>query len=391
METFIQYTLTFNIDNYKFYNNLYPWIDNNQIKKIFKVKKDKKKYSTNAILFNNIYLLTPYIYEYGVNYSVNGIECELLFKSFEYKLNLFVIKGQLKSNGINIYDIKKNIPNDNEKLEYIDSSCHNLISFAKKYINIPNKTYQNIYYIVDNIPIGIPIYQNNNLIGISISHTKIINIFSIYNFLKEIIEFKSYSGFFTLYYTFDLIDDKLTKIKNNYNISYNKESNINRNNLQINDILLEIDGFPIHKNTIDHTIFGIINIFSFVLLKYTKNDIIKMKILRENKLLSININTRSIYSIESIETNNNKSTEYRITDEKIYYELNFWMITNLIFLGYKIPKSIKYLIINENINNDKEYGYRLVLKYNIKSLDINLDNIITIINKKEIRNIKDID
>jgi hypothetical protein len=383
METF---KLSYYIDNYKLYNQIYPWLDDKQIKKIFKIKKDKKKYYINGIIFNQIYLLTPYIYEYGINYMINGLECELLFKSFEFKFNLFLIKGDIKQNGINIYDIIKIIPDKNEKLQYDNK----LYEFKIIHKNIPNKQYLNIYYIVNNINVGVPVYQNNNFIGMSISNTEIINVFNIYNTIKEWIEYKTFSGFYTLYYNYVIIDNKLTQINDNYNISYNKESTINRNNIKKNDILLEIDGYTIFNNNIEHNIFGLINIYTYVLLNYIKNEVIKMKIQRDNKIKNININTRTIYSIEIINTNNNIKTEYCNKDQQIYFELNYLMITNLINLGYNVPKSIKYLIINDNINIDDHFEYRIIMKYNEKEKDIKFENILENIGNKNIKNIKDI-
>jgi hypothetical protein len=377
------------IDNYEFYHNLYPWLDRKQIKKTFGIKTDKKKYNMNGIIINEKYVLTPYMYEYGVNYSVNNVTCKLLFKSFEYKLCLFLLDEPIEHKSFNIYELKKAIPDENEKLQYKNKSY----GFKPIYRNIPNKTYKNLYYIVNNIDIGVPVYQNQKLIGLSISNTEIINIFSIYNFITEIIEYNTYSGFYTLYYQFAM-EDKLTKIINNYNISYNKESVVNRNNLQNNDILLEIDGYPITNNSINHELFGNIEVFTYVLLSYNKNQVIKMKISREDKILNINVNTRSIYSVEAVSTNNNSITEYRNIDGNIYYELNYWIVCNLVNMKGGIPESIKYFIMKQNINDDKDYGSRIVMEYDEKTFKerkIKLENIITIRDKKNIINIKDIE
>ena len=43
-----------------------------------------------------------------------------------------------------------------------------------------------------------------------------------------------------------------------------------------------------------------------------------------------------------------------------------YSICNLINLNGNIPKSIKYFIAKENMNNDNDYGSKIVMIYNDK-------------------------
>lgn len=388
--------LKFKINKVIRYEQVYPWLSTRDIINIFKIKPFFKHRNVNGIVIKNNddnYLLTTFLdTQYGYDFKYKDIECENISSSFEFNLRLFKINGQIEE-GINIDNIQIIKPNENIK---INNKIFNLDIIQKE---IPfHKRINNIYYhVTELVPIGLPAYYNDNLIGMSISKTLILNIKSIINFVKQNFEYKEYLGFPMLYYEYKMdiqreelkdttyFNNQITIVTNNYDISYNKLSTKKLGNLKNGDLLLEIDNNMINNNYIDHIIYGRISVQTFVMLNYNINESIPIKIYRKDKIKNIRINCRSIFSLNPLSTNINEKTKYKIIDKETYIELNCLIFYYLLELNKKLFDPMFDSIIEQyNIENnvDEKYVVRISDKVNILKKNI--------MNTQKIKNISDI-
>jgi hypothetical protein len=375
--------LHYKTDSIIFYKNIFPWLSEKQINRYFD-NNDIIENISNGILFcseNEYYFLTPLILKcYNAKYISQSlsIDCEIYFNSIQYELSLFKLKETPLEKAINIKNLNKIIPRDNDNI-IINSKKYNFKKELKPIIGRINTN--NLYYIVNDIIKGLPVYYENDLIGMSISNNKILNILSIINFLDETIKYTKYSGLFTLYYDFKNIDNK-TIITTNYNIC---------NNILVNDILLEIDGYEINKNMIHHILLGEINIFTYITLYHNNDTIINLKVLRNDIIEMINIEPKPLYQYELICTNLNNKTVFKKKNKKIYYILNNNIIIEIIKLGgyLTIENKLKYIINNLNIYNNESF----IMLYNnddLKYKHISLSNKIEKYNGKIINTLNDL-
>ncbi len=346
--------LQYKTNSLVYYKNIFPWLNDKQIKKYFKPEGNSENTCYGILLTHNYdyYFLTPLLLKAidPIYLGESNIECDLLFHSSQLNLSLFKLKSKPLENAIEINNLKKIIPKENDKL-MIKSKEYGFKKEFKPLIGKAN--IDNLYYIVDDIDIGLPVYYNNHLVGISIHNDLIINIISIINFLNEIIKYGTYNGICTLYYDYKTIEND-TKIIDNYNIIYSTNQ---KNNLYINDILLEIDDYKIIDNNIDHLILGKVSVFTYISLYHNNDTTIKLKIFRNNIIEKINIIPKSIYKNEIISTNCNEHTLYKKKNGNVHYVLNNNIITEMIKIGgnFAIEKQLKHILNYWNVSDNEKF------------------------------------
>ena len=309
------------------------------------------------------------------------IECDILFHSAQYKLTLSKLKNKPLEDAIKLEDLKKIIPNETEKITVANKNY----SFTKNFLNILGYSCaKNLYYMVEksNLPDGMPVYYNMNLIGIVVNKNKILNVLTIINFLNETIKTEKYSGLFGIYYDY-IIKDNITIIKDNNKIVY---SNIKKNNLYEGDILLELDNYKISNNMIEHSLLGNIDIYTYILLFHNYNTIIKLKIIRNNLEKTINFKPQPLYNYEIISTDLNKFTNYKIINKIIYYYLNNHIMYELIKHDNFAVENILQILFNKcNINKNEFF----IMKYN-KNNKLELKDKVDFLNNKTILSLDDL-
>jgi hypothetical protein len=380
MDTFVL-KLNYKNDSKQYYKNIFPWLTDKQIQKYLAPNNDTNEYQVNGIIFNNnskYYLLTPIIlnqfgYDYFCVYDTKKISCKVLSISYEYYMQLFELENCKIEYSIPIDKIETIIPDVTEKIEINKK----LFQFKKILKPIPTgfPISNLVYAINETIEKGLPVYQNNLFVGMTINKYESINIFSILHFINDSINNK-YNGIKTVFFQ----TNKKSQIITTFNI---------QSNLQINDILLEINKIPIIDNNIEHPIFGIIPVSTLILLLQT--DSVKFKINRDDKKLELTIPTQHIHNHELISSNLNKPVNYKKIDNKIYYELNLAIMRCYMELNrFGMDKNLHDIYTDCNINSTHELDTKMVFKFDRKKLKnkcLSLQDHIEIINDKHIKNI----
>lgn len=384
--------LQYKSNTLEYYKNIFPWIKDSKLKQ-FNLK-GITSHTTCGILItykNEYYFLTPLLdlKPFDLKYisATSNIDCDVLFHSAQYKLTLSKLRSKPLEDGIKLENIKKVIPNDDERLVINLKDYY----FKKDFLTVIGMINAlNLYYYVEktyDIQKGMAVYYNNNLVGIVINEDsgKILNGLSIMNFLNETIKMNRYSGLFGLYYDYE-IKDNITKIKINNNVIY---SNIKKNNLYTEDVLLEIDDYKVINNFIEYPSLGNINVYTYILLFHNYDTIIKLKILRNNLEETIYIKPQPLYNNEIISTDLNKFTNYKEKNNNIYYYLNNHIIYELYKLDkFSIENNLQVILNKCNIARNEFF----IMKYNKgkNSKKIALKDKIDLINNKLILTLDDL-
>jgi hypothetical protein len=360
----MSYLLKFEYSNNYINDQLLPW--KNQLNKEKSISSDHiEEYFQigTAIKYsnNNIKIITPFFIH--IPYS----KCSILNTEITLQLVNYCYFTKIAVYTTNIKNISKSIKFDsidttlrnltNNNIKQLDNSLIKLSSIITHFENMIN---DNIYpfvwlkssiidcSMIDDLIAGLPIYSGNKFIGIlyNIINDQIIIIPNI-NIKLNLINYKLSNIFIDT----DIDNHNQTIIKQSYNSYLKIGDTICSIDDQIinNQSMIFYDKLTIYLNNQSMIYYNELKIYipinTYIWYQSTKSNIFKFKIIRDDKILNLNINNKRLD--KQISFTINDTTEYKIINNIIIAKINLlmveWLVENNI-----IFKSNLYLSYNIN-------------------------------------------
>ena len=288
------------------------------------------------------------------------------------KIDVIIISEKIPGE-INLVKLLKNIKKINKKIKIIIILENKKIEEELNKINIIDIYYNNIfsiYKLIKNLKENNHVNLKNNIIKIinNIFRSKkeklmknknnVICIFGENRIDKKIIELIIEKNL--------LIKDKKLII---INLKINSKKKTNKKLIKINKTknnyyLIMKKNYKIKEKTIDKNVKEIININS--ILK-NKNNLIKIKIVKEIIKKYIKNNCYIIFNINSLKKKINKIPILLRNINYIILENN---IINLLKIQKYKNKNMHLIIINYHKNNLSKYFYKIILRNQFKKIRI---------------------
>ena len=221
---------------------------------------------------------------------------------------------------------------------------------------------------------GSPIFNGNQIVGLISGHDEnyiqVIPFIFVKRVLNEIYNYKKFSGLCGFFYKLNVTRTSTIVSKQILSHSYYSQ---NYDSLKVNDILYKIDDMLItNEQVYFEELKSSISIQHYILLTKTVNDVISLKVLRDNNMIDVILGCRDLNSGLMF---NIKSCNY----DYIFENGNYFMPIN-----YKTYEFISYF---RNISQDKKlnniFKNKILNKNSNKNILIfDLDNKINILNTK---------